>query len=107
MKHTKIFFALLVLAAAVLAFGCKQANGSSSFTMNEKQTAAYTDWIKGLENNAAVNEISADIVKTSVITANAVFATLDFKVTDNEAGKPITKGTKTDALKKRFVPSAK
>ena len=106
MKHTKIFFALLVLAAAVLAFGCKQAN--TGFTMNENQTKAYNSMIIAFEAAASLTDYPADAVKTTLTANNSVtFAALDFKVTDNEAGKPITKGTKTDELKKRFVPSAK
>ena len=52
MKHTKIFFALLVLAAAVLAFGCKQAN--TGFTMNENQTKAYNSMIIAFEAAASL-----------------------------------------------------
>lgn len=68
MKHTKMFFVLAVLAAAVLAFGCNQANsngGSSGgngggFTMNEKQKAAYDAVIAYVKLQAAVREIPAN-----------------------------------------------
>ena len=105
MKHTKIFFALLALAAAVLAFGCKQAN--SGFTMNAQQKTYYESVITAFQNTATVAEIPADTVKTTLATSNVGCAQLGFKITDNDADKPIAKGTNADALKKRFVPSKK
>ena len=107
MKHTKIFFALLALAVAVLAFGCKQANGSSSFTMNDNQKKAYESMITGFETTAAAMDIPAKSVKMSVESFNTSYASINLKVTDTQADKPIAKGTKADALRKRFVPSGK
>ena len=108
MKHTKIFFALLAVTAAVLAFGCNKATDPAGFTMNAQQKTAYDAVITAVETSAANMELSADVVKTTLENYNTTsFKALNFKVTDKEAGKPIAKGTKADALKKRFVPSAK
>lgn len=119
MKHTKIFFALLVLAGAVLAFGCNQANsnggnsgGSSggnnggSFTMNAQQKAAYDAVIAQVKLQAAAYEIPANIVAEQLTSTNKEFASLKFKVVDTQKGKPIAKGTDENALKARFKPEA-
>ena len=114
MKHTKIFFALLVLAGAVLAFGCNQANsngGSSGgngggFTMNEKQKAAYDAVIAYVKLQATAYEIPANIVEEQLTSTNKEFASLKFKVVDTQKGKPIAKGTDENALKARFKPEA-
>ena len=108
MKHTKILFALLAVTAAVLAFGCKKATDPAGFTMNAAQKAAYENAITTVESKAANMELSANDVKTTLENYNKYnFNPLNFKVTDKESGKTIAKGTKADALKKRFVPSAK
>ena len=108
MKHTKILFALLAVTAAVLAFGCKKATDPAGFTMNAAQKAAYENAITTVESQAAFADVSADNVKTALENYNKYnFNPLNFKVTDKESGKPIAQGTKADALKKRFVPSAK
>ena len=119
MKHTKIFFALLVLAGAVLAFGCNQANsnggnsgGSSggnnggSFTMNAQQKAAYDAVIAQVKLQAAAHEIPANIVAEQLTSTNKEFASLKFKVVDTKAGQPIAQGTDENALKARFKPEA-
>ena len=116
MKHTKIFFALLVLAGAVLAFGCNQAttpgtpnggnNGSGSFTMNAQQKAAYDAVIAQVKLQAAAYEIPANIVAEQLTSTNKEFASLKFKVVDTQKGKPIAKGTDENALKARFTPEA-
>lgn len=107
MKHTKIFFALLVLAGAVLAFGCNQANSNGGgFTMNEKQQQAYDAQIASVKLQAANLEIPANIVKIQLQTINESFKPLNFKVVDTQKGKPIAKGTDENALKARFRPEA-
>ena len=61
MKHTKMFLALAVLAAAVLAFGCNQANSNGGgFTMNAEQKVAYDAAITRVKLQAAVREIPAN-----------------------------------------------
>ena len=107
MKHTKIFFALLVLAGAVLAFGCNQANSNGGgFTMNEKQQQAYDSAISVVKLQAASHEIPANIVELQLQGLNKQFATFSFKVVDTQKGKPIAKGTDENALKARFRPEA-
>ncbi|MEL3906537.1 MAG: hypothetical protein P1P65_05870 [Treponema sp.] len=127
MKHTKMFFALVVLAAAVLAFGCNQAatpsssnttqnggnNGSDTgggssggFTMNAAQKAAYESWIAGAVQQAATREIPASEVSQAVQGSNTGFASLGFKVVDTKADQPIAQGTTADALKARFKAEA-
>ena len=120
MKHTKIFFALLVLAGAVLAFGCNQANsnggnsggssggnnGSGSFTMNPQQKTAYDAAIAQVKTQAAAQEIPAQQVAQQLQTMNQQFASLNFKVVDTKAGQPIAKGTDENALKARFKAEA-
>ena len=113
MKHTKIFFALLVLAAAVLAFGCNQAttpggNGGNggSFTMNAQQKAAYDAVIAYVKLQATAYEIPANIVAEQLTSTNKEFASLKFKVVDTQKGKPVAKGTDENALKARFKPEA-
>ena len=116
MKHTKIFFALLVLAGAVLAFGCNQAttpgtpnggnNGSGSFTMNAQQKTAYDAVIAYVKLQADSHEIPADLVAEQLTSTNKEFASLKFKVVDTKAGQPIAQGTDENALKARFKPEA-
>lgn len=106
MKHTKIFFALLALTAAVLAFGCKQAN-SSSFTLNAEQQKAYDAEIQSLEKAVSDMDLPADIIKQGLEQLNQELAKqYKFKIIDKKAGNPVAKGTKVDALKQRFVPAA-
>ena len=105
MKHTKIFFALLVLAAAVLAFGCKQANDSSSFTLSTAQQTVYDTQITLLATAAATGDISAAMVKTKLQTMNMAVASQGFKITDTKDGTDIKRGTEAKALKERFVPA--
>ena len=109
MKHTKIFFALLVLAAALFAFGCNQANtpgNGSGFTMNEHQKQAYNAQITTIALTAATQEIPANMVKIQLQTINEGFKSLKFKVVDTKEGEPIAKGTDENALKARFKPAA-
>lgn len=122
MKHTKMFFALVVLAAAVLVFGCNQAatpsssnsntggnsggGSSGGFTMNAAQKAAYESWIAGAVQQAATREIPASEVSQAVQGSNTGFASLGFKVVDTKADQPIAQGTTADALKARFKAEA-
>ena len=107
MKHTKIFFALLVLAGAVLAFGCNQANSNGGgFTMNAEQKQAYDAVIGLVKQSAAAHEIPADEIAYQLQIMNQQFASLNFKIVDTKEGKPIAKGTDENALKARFKPEA-
>ena len=107
MKHTKIFFALLVLAGAVLAFGCNQANSNGGgFTMNAEQKQAYDAATGVVKQSAAAHEIPANIVELQLQGLNQQFAALSFKVVDTRKGKPVAKGTDENALKARFKPEA-
>ena len=111
MKHTKMFFALVVLTAAVLAFGCNQANTpskpnttASGFTMNQQQQTAYNRTIFFIKERAASQAIPANDIPPKLQDANRNFAPFGFKVVDTQAGQPIEKGTTEDALKARFKP---
>ena len=117
----KDFFALLVLAGAVLAFGCNPAttpgttgggsgdNGSGSsgsFTMNPVQQQAYNETIASVKSEAATREIPADEIAYQLQIMNQQFASLNFKIVDTKEGKPIANGTDENALKARFKPEA-
>ena len=107
MKHTKIFFALLAVAAAVLAFGCKKATDPAGFTMNTQQKALYESFIMSIETAAKSIDYPAATVKTALTASQVSFQAAGFKVEDKTPNQDVKKGTKADALKKRFVPSAK
>ena len=107
MKHTKIFFALLAVTAAVLAFGCKKATDSAGFIMNTQQKVLYEGFITGIENSATSMDYPASSVKQALDTIQVSFQAAGFKVEDKTPNQDVKKGTKADALKKRFVPSAK
>lgn len=107
MKHTKIFFALLAVTAAVLTFGCNKATDSAGFIMNTHQKALYEGFITGIENSATSMDCPASSVEQALDAAQVGFQAAGFKVEDKTPNQDVKKGTKADALKKRFVPSAK
>ena len=101
MKNIKRFTLLAMLAGSIAIL-----MASCSFKMDTKQEAFYNEFIEKLEKSVKDAEIPADTVKFGIDDLNAEIATqaLGFKIVDKDAGKPIAKGTKADALKKRFVP---
>lgn len=101
MKNKKFFVAVLLLAATALLFS------SCAFQMNTQQKAHYEGFITGLKNSAAIWEISADTVKSTLETANLGAASLNYQIEDKNAGKPIAKGTSEEDLRKRFVAKKK
>lgn len=101
MKNKKFFVAVLLLAATALLFS------SCAFKMNTEQQTHYESFITGLKNMATVTDVSADTVKTTLAAANAGAEKLGYQIEDKDSGKPITKGTSEEDLKKRFVPKKK
>ena len=101
MANKKIFTAVLLLAAAALLFS------SCAFKMDSKQSAHYEGFITSLEVSVNGVEMSADEVKTYLSAANITASVLDYKIVDKTPDKPVAKGTKADALKKRFKPAKK
>ena len=108
MKHTKMFFVLLVLAVAVLAFGCTSAAVTDT-TLKDKGTAEFVksavdDLVTSLVQKAKKNEVSADDVKKEVEKTNEGFLkNLGLKIKDTQAGTNIAKGATAESLKTRFV----
>ena len=98
MKNKKIFTVIFLLAAALLFTSC-------AFKMNTAQKEHYEKFIAGLEREA--NPMPAQVVKEGLDLANDGAAALNYKIEDKEAGTDIAKGTKSDALRKRFVPKKK
>lgn len=100
MKNKKIFTVVFLLAAALLFTSC-------AFKMNAAQQAHYEAFISGLERGAKDNLMPAQVVKEGLDLANDGAAALNYRIEDKEAGTAIAKGTKSDALRKRFVPKKK
>lgn len=101
MKHTKIFFTLLVLAAALLAFGCTSA-AIKSHAMTAAQTGVYNDAItefKGMADNA---NVKPDAVTKKLEEKKKAFLKKNFVVVDKTPGVGIKKGTTENQLKERF-----
>lgn len=100
MKSIKRMFGLAVLMAAIGSFfvGC---------ALSDNQEATYNYFLLGLERQAVSADIKADDVKKGVEEFNQSAELWGIKVTDNEAGKDITQGTKATTLKKRFPVSKK
>ena len=98
MKNKKIFTVVLLLAVSALLFT------SCAFKMNTAQNAHYEAFIADLERGAKDNPITAQNVKDGLDAANTIAATLNFKIVDKQAGKPLEQGTKASALRKRFIP---
>lgn len=101
MKNTKFFAAVLLLAATALLFS------SCAFKMNTEQQTYYENFITGLKVRSAIMEMPADGVKLALTAANVGAEKLGYQIEDKDSGKPITKGTSEEALKKRFVPKKK
>ena len=98
MKHTKIFFALIVLAAAVLAFGCSNA------TARPMSTAQLTAYDTALDSfTTETNWKAADVTK-KVAEVNSTLTGQGIKILDLQEGTGLTRGTKKDVLKQRFIP---
>lgn len=107
MKNTKIFFGLLVLAAAVLAFGCNQANNTSDLEYADASQTFEKNLLKNWEDAAKDMPLDYDTyVKPTIDSANSGFAQngLNFYIADNgpDKGKDIPKGSNLDYLKGRF-----
>jgi len=98
MKNIKrlTLLAMLVGSVAILA--------SCRMKLNSDQATLYNSWIEATEKVAALHEIPSSTVETVLKEQNEICKVKGFKVVDKKAGKPIAKGTKAAALKKRFVP---
>ena len=109
MKHTKIFFTLLVLAAALLAFGCTSAAVTdANLQKNAKEAFAkgpIDDLVTSLVQKAATNEVSSDDVAKEVekTNKNDFLKSLGIKIKDTKAGVKIDKGATAETLKGRFT----
>ena len=101
MKNRKFFVAVMLLAATALLFS------SCAFKMNTEQQEHYEAFITVLKTSTTIIDMPADTVKTTLAAANAGADTLGYQIEDKNSGKPITKGTSEEALKKRFVPKKK
>ena len=101
MKHTKIFFTLLVLAAALLAFGCTSA-AIKSHAMTIDQTIAFNTAITGFKDMAANDDIKPGAVTKKLEEKKKEFLEKKFVVVDKTPGAGIKKGTTEDQLKERF-----
>ena len=101
MKHTKIFFTLLVLAAALLAFGCTSA-AIKSHAMTVDQTTAYNDAITEFKGMADNGDIKPGAVTKKLEEKKKVFLEKKFVVVDKTPGAGIKKGTTENQLKERF-----
>lgn len=101
MKHTKIFFTLLVLAAALLAFGCTSA-AIKSHAMTATQTAAFDGVITEFKDMAANGDIKPGAVTKKLEEKKKTFLENKFVVVDKTPGVGIKKGTTEDQLKERF-----
>ena len=84
--------------------GGSSGGGGSGFVMDEAQLAHYTGFITGLELSAAAIDIDSVTVTATLATGNIGAMPLGYKIEDKQAGRPISQGTKSAALKKRFIP---
>ena len=101
MKHTKIFFTLLVLAAALLAFGCTSA-AIKSHAMTAEQTGVYDTAITEFKDMANNGDIKPGAVTKKLEEKKEVFLKKNFVVIDKTPGAGIKKGTTENQLKERF-----
>lgn len=101
MKHTKIFFTLLVLAAALLAFGCTSA-AIKSHAMTVAQTTAFDAVITEFKDMAANGDIKPGAVTKKLEEKKKTFSENKFVVVDKTPGAGIKKGTTKNQLKERF-----
>ncbi len=74
--------------------------------LNESQQTVYDSIINSLEQSSATRELPADVVAYSVKSTNDSLSHISagFHIKDTQAGSALPKGTKKDALKKRFIP---
>ncbi len=104
MKDFKRIFlvASLCSVVALLFVSC----GPKPMKLDANQQKMYDAMIESLEQASASGEISADEIKKGVDLQNAALKRqgFGFKIHDKKAGKSLPKGTKKDALKKRFIP---
>ena len=101
MKHTKIFFTLLVLAAALLAFGCTSA-AIKSHAMTATQTMAFNAVITEFKDMAANGDIEPGAVTKKLEEKKKTFSENKFVVLDKIPGAGIKKDTTENQLKERF-----
>ena len=101
MKHTKIFFTLLVLAAALLAFGCTSA-AIKPHAMTPTQTTAFNAVITEFKDMAANGDIKPGAVTKKLEEKKKTFSDNKFVVVDKTPGAGIKKGTTENQLKERF-----
>ena len=101
MKHTKIFFTLLVLAAALLAFGCTSA-AIKSHAMTAEQLRVYNTAITDLKTLADNGDIKPGAVTKKLEEKKKDFSEKKFVVVDKTPGAGIKKGTTEAQLKERF-----
>jgi len=100
MKNKKFFVAVLLAATALLFSSC-------AFKMNTEQQTHYENFITGLKTATMLMDMPADGVKLALDAANVGAEKLGYQIEDKDSGKPITKGTSEEDLKKRFVPKKK
>ena len=110
MKHTKIFFTLLVLAAALLAFGCTSAGANFSTTAG--MWLEYKGLITDLQTEAVTGNVSTATIKSKVDLRNGSTTLKEkAKLIDLQETAVIKKIENTEKakaalaeqLKKRFV----
>ena len=101
MKHTKIFFTLLVLAAALLAFGCTSA-AIKPHAMTGDQKEAYSAAITEFQGMADNGDIKPGAVTKKLEEKKKTFLEKKFVVVDKTPGEGIKKGTTAAQLKERF-----
>ena len=110
MKHTKIFFTLLVLAAALLAFGCTSAAVTDATTLTNTRKGWIDSTVAGLVTSfvekAKTNEIPADDVKKEIKEADKRLKALGVKIKDSNEGQKIDKGANEVTIKARFTTEA-
>ena len=110
MKHTKIFFTLLVLAAALLAFGCTSAG--ANFSPTASMWMEFNGLVSDLQTAAANRDVTPETIKNKVAERNGKSSLKEkAKLLDLQEGTTIKKIDNTDKakealaeqLKKRFV----
>ena len=110
MKHTKIFFTLLVLAAALLAFGCTSAG--ANFSPTAGMWLEYNGLITDLQNAATAGDVALETIKGKVTAKNNGLALRNkAKLLDSQEGTTIkkiednekAKAALAEQLRKRFV----
>ena len=95
----KLFLVIPVaLLAVFMATSCSHA-------LNSEQQQAYDGFIGSLAGSCAMQELSADVVTTTVNNWNSTAkTTVGIIVEDTKAGQSIAQGTSKEDLKKRFKP---